>query len=61
MHLIVGSPEYQLMMEVEPMITDAFVQSGVAAFTVSIVAPAFLSDLARAQGGVEPQPRRARI
>ena len=28
-----------------------FIKNGVAAFTISFAAPAFLSDLARAQGG----------
>ena len=36
-----------------------FVKGGVAAFTVTFAAPAFLSDLARAQGARGPQPRRA--
>ena len=33
-----------------------FVKGGVAAFTVTFAAPAFLSDLARAQGAHAPQP-----
>ena len=36
-----------------------FVRGGVAAFTVGFAAPAFLSDLARAQGRVAAQPRGA--
>ena len=36
-----------------------FIKGGVSAFTLGFAAPAFLSDLARAQGAVAPQPRRA--
>ena len=42
-----------------PITRREFVRGGVAAFTVGFAAPAFLSDLARAQGAVAAQPRRA--
>ena len=52
-HLVVGSGDYQLCATEErawPITRREFVRGGVAAFTVSFAAPAFLSDLARAQG-----------
>ena len=36
----------------------AFIRDGVAAFTVSFAAPAFLSDIARRAGRAEPKSRR---
>ena len=64
-HLIVGSGDYQFVWSgggdgrTMAITRREFVRGGVAAFTVGFAAPAFLSDLARAQGALAAQPGRA--
>src|SRR4029079_4640226 len=48
-----SSDEERARLTMAAITRRAFVKNGVAAFTVSLAAPAFLSDLARAQGATQ--------